>query len=80
MINVALRGMVARRVDSPHLPITSEQIVDDGAACVAHDLLHRRAIEEPLYANVLGRDSGRFRPGLRLAGCTSGRGSCPTAP
>jgi hypothetical protein len=49
-------------------------------AYLTHDLLHRRAIEEPLYANVLGRDSGHFRPGLRLAGCTSGRGSCPTAP
>lgn len=61
IINVALTGMVARRVDSPHLPMTSEQIVEDGAACVAlgASILHlhaRRPDESPAWEKEAFRD------------------------
>lgn len=35
IINVALTGMVARRGDSPNVPLSADDIVADGAACVA---------------------------------------------
>lgn len=35
IINVALTGMVPRRADSPHVPLTPDEIASDAAACRA---------------------------------------------
>jgi len=54
IVNAALTGMVPRRSDSPHVPLTPEEIVEDGAACVelGASILHlhaRRPDGEPAW-------------------------------
>ncbi|MCW2989614.1 MAG: hypothetical protein JWM73_208 [Solirubrobacterales bacterium] len=82
IINAALTGMVAQRSASPHLPLTAEAIVDDGAACVSAGaaILHLHA-RRPDGSPAWERDA--YRPileGLRercpdavLCVTTSGR-------
>jgi 3-keto-5-aminohexanoate cleavage enzyme len=82
IINVALTGMVARRADSPHVPLTVEEIVEDGARCAAlgATMLHlhaRGSDQSPAW------ERGAFReivlglrercPGVLLCVTTSGR-------
>lgn len=82
IVNVALTGMVARRADSPNVPLSVAEIVDDGAACVAAgaSILHlhargedglaawRRQAFEPILAGLRARC-----PEAILCVTTSGR-------
>jgi 3-keto-5-aminohexanoate cleavage enzyme len=81
-VNVALTGMVARREHSPHVPLTVEEIVADGAECVARGatMLHvhaRRADGSPAWERAAFREivvGLRERcPGAILCVTTSGR-------
>jgi uncharacterized protein (DUF849 family) len=73
LVNVALTGMVPRRGDSPHVPLSAEEIVEDGAACVeaGASILHihaRRPDGSPAWERAL------------FAGIVSGlRERCPEA-
>lgn len=82
IVNAALTGMVPRRADVPHVPVTAEQIVADAEACVAAGatILHlhaREPDESPAwqrkrYAEFLPAIRERC-PGAVLCVSTSGR-------
>jgi uncharacterized protein (DUF849 family) len=67
IVNAAINGMVPRRSEVPHLPVTAEQIVADAVACVdaGAAILHlhaRNADESPAWE----RDAYRaFIPAIR---------------
>src|SRR5581483_2658818 len=82
IINAAITGMVGRRARVPHLPVTSEQIVDDAERCyvagasIVH--LHARAADESpewrrsAYAEFIPEIRRRC-PGIVICATTSGR-------
>jgi 3-keto-5-aminohexanoate cleavage enzyme len=82
IVNVALTGMIAQRSDSPHVPLTTAEIIADGVACAAAGAsilhLHARDAEggpdwrSEAYAPILEglRDSA---PEVVLCVSTSGR-------
>ncbi len=82
IVNVALTGMIAQRSDSPHVPLTAEEIVEDGAACAAAgaSILHlharddqgRPAWRREAYASILEGLRDRC-PAVVLCVSTSGR-------
>lgn len=82
IVNAALTGMVGRRADVPHLPVTAEQIADDAQRCFAAGatILHlhaRDADERPdwrreAYAELIGEIRRRC-PGVVVCATTSGR-------
>ena len=82
IINAALTGMVPRRVDNPHVPLSESEIVTDAVRCVSAgaSILHlhvRYADESPAYEYAL--NDSLFRavraacPGIIISGSTSGR-------
>jgi uncharacterized protein (DUF849 family) len=82
IVNVALTGMIPRRAQVPHVPVTAEAIVEDAVAChtagaaIVH--LHARdAAEDPTwrreaYAEFVPEIRRRC-PGLIVCVTTSGR-------
>jgi 3-keto-5-aminohexanoate cleavage enzyme len=82
IVNVALTGMIPRRAQVPHVPVTAEAIVEDAVAChmagaaIVH--LHARdAAEDPTwrreaYAEFVP-EIRRHCPGLIVCVTTSGR-------
>jgi uncharacterized protein (DUF849 family) len=82
IVNVALTGMTGRRERVPHLPVTAEQIVEDGEACfrAGATVLHvhaRDADERPewrraAYAELIP-ELRRRCPGVVICATTSGR-------
>jgi 3-oxoadipate:acetyl-CoA acetyltransferase len=82
IINAAITGMVPRRADVPHVPVTPEQIVEDAVACVdaGASILHlhaRRPDESPawergIYAEFVPAIRRR-RPEAVICVSTSGR-------
>jgi 3-keto-5-aminohexanoate cleavage enzyme len=82
IVNVALTGMVSRRSDSPHVPLTAEQIIADGAACVeaGAPILHLHARDATQMPDWRGEAYIEVITGLRarcpeaiLCVTTSGR-------
>ena len=82
IINAALTGMVPRRVDSPNVPLTQEEIVADAVRAVGAgaSILHlhvRNPDESP--SSELAPNSSLFRavraacPDVIISGSTSGR-------
>ena len=82
IINAALTGMVPRRRDNPHVPLTEPEIVADARRCVAAGAsilhLHMRAEDEsPTWE--LAPNQALFAavraacPGVIISGTTSGR-------
>jgi uncharacterized protein (DUF849 family) len=82
IINAAITGMVPRRADVAHVPVTPEQIVEDAVACIdaGASILHlhaRRPDESPaweraIYAEFIP-EIRRRRPGAVICASTSGR-------
>ena len=82
IINAALTGMVPRKKDTPHVPVTVDEIIDDAIACVAAgaSILHLHARDEdeaPTYrADVYARIIEGIRrqcPDVIICVSTSGR-------
>jgi uncharacterized protein (DUF849 family) len=82
IINAALTGMVPRRADNPHVPLTETEIVADAIRVVnaGASILHlhvRHPDESPAYEQAL--NDSLFRavraacPGVLISGSTSGR-------
>ena len=82
IINAALTGMVPRRADNPHVPLSEGEIVADAARAVnaGASILHlhvRHPDESPAYELAL--NDSLFRavraacPGVIISGSTSGR-------
>ncbi len=82
IINAALTGMVPRRADNPHVPLTESEIVADAVRVVnaGASILHlhvRNADESP--SSELAPNASLFRavraacPGVIISGSTSGR-------
>ena len=82
IINAALTGMVPRRADNPHVPLTEEEIVADARRVVSAgaSILHlhvRYPDESPAWES--GRNASLFQavraacPGVIISGSTSGR-------
>lgn len=82
IINAALTGMVPRRADNPHVPLTHDEIVADAVRAVGAgaSILHlhvRNADETP--SSELAPNEALFRavraacPGVIISGSTSGR-------
>lgn len=75
-------GMVPTRADSPHVPLSPQEIVDDVLACVelgitsvhlhARDADGRPAWEPDYYADIIGRIRP-YAPDLVICVTTSGR-------
>jgi uncharacterized protein (DUF849 family) len=68
-VNAALTGMVPRRAQVPHVPVTAEQIVADAIACVdaGASILHlhaRRPDESPAWERAAYAE---FIPAIRAA-------------
>jgi 3-keto-5-aminohexanoate cleavage enzyme len=82
IINAAITGMLGRTARVPHLPVTSEQIVQDVERCVAAGAsivhLHARATDESpewrrsAYAEFIPEIRRRC-PGVVVCATTSGR-------
>lgn len=82
IINAAITGMVPRKKDTPHVPVTEEEIIEDALRCVAAgaSILHLHARdkdEEPtyraeMYARII-RGIRRECPEAVLCTTTSGR-------
>jgi 3-keto-5-aminohexanoate cleavage enzyme len=82
IINAAITGMVPRRADVPHVPVTPEQIVEDAVACVdaGASILHVHARhpdespawEKEAYAAFIPAIR-RLRPEAIICVSTSGR-------
>lgn len=82
IINAAITGIVPTRAQSPHVPITADEIVADAARCrdAGASVIHlhvRDADGQPTYegerfAEVIGRIRADS-PDLILSGSTSGR-------
>ncbi|MBF0134990.1 MAG: 3-keto-5-aminohexanoate cleavage protein [Magnetococcus sp. DMHC-1] len=82
IINLAPTGMVASRSDNEHLPVTPEEIAQDGCACIAAGAsmihLHARdakghATADPqIFADIIGRIRQQH-PDVILIVTTSGR-------
>lgn len=82
IVNAALTGMIPRRAQVPHVPVTADAIVDDAVACHAAGAaivhLHARdASEDPTwqredYAEFIPEIRRRC-PGLVICVTTSGR-------
>ena len=82
IINAAITGIVPRRADVPHVPVTPEQIIDDAVACVdagaAIVHLHaREADESPAWEREVYEDFipaiRALRPDAVICVSTSGR-------
>jgi 3-keto-5-aminohexanoate cleavage enzyme len=82
VINAALTGMVPRRAQVPHVPVTAEQIVADAIACVdaGASILHlhaRRPDESPAWERAAYAEFipaiRAARPGAVVCVSTSGR-------
>jgi 3-keto-5-aminohexanoate cleavage enzyme len=82
IINAAITGMVPKKKDTPHVPITPEEIIEDSLRCVSAgaSILHLHARDEyevPTYkAEVYGRIIEGIRrhcPEAVLCVTTSGR-------
>ncbi len=82
IINAALTGMVPRRVDNPHVPLSESEIVADAVRCVSAgaSILHlhvRYADESPAFETSLNASLFRAAraacPGVIISGSTSGR-------
>jgi uncharacterized protein (DUF849 family) len=82
IINAALTGMVPRRADNPHVPLTESEIVADAVRVVnaGASILHlhvRNADESP--SSELAPNASLFKavraacPGVIISGSTSGR-------
>ncbi len=88
IINAALTGMVPTRADTPHVPLTPEEIVADAAACVdaGATILHvhaRCAVGRPTpapetYAAIV-TGIRRERPEAVICVSTSGRNGASLA-
>lgn len=82
ILNLAPTGMVPRRADSPHVPLTPQDIVDDVARCAALGVsmvhLHARAADgqptgDPgVYTDIITALRARL-PELVIITTTSGR-------
>jgi 3-keto-5-aminohexanoate cleavage enzyme len=82
IINAAITGMVPMKSDSPHIPITPDEIVADARRCqdAGATILHIHAREadgkptylKSMYAEIIGRIREEC-PELLLSGSTSGR-------
>ena len=82
IINLALTGMVPRRADNPHVPLTAAEIVADVERCFAAGArvfhIHARdadenpASERRLYAEIIGRIR-QTTPQAIICVSTSGR-------
>lgn len=82
IVNAALTGMIPRRAQVPHVPVTAEAIVEDAVACHAAGAaivhLHARdASEDPTWRRAAYADFipeiRRRCPGLVVCVTTSGR-------
>jgi 3-keto-5-aminohexanoate cleavage enzyme len=67
IINAALTGMVPRRADVPHVPVTPEQIVEDAVACVdaGASILHLHARYDDESPAWEGEAYADFVPAIR---------------
>jgi 3-keto-5-aminohexanoate cleavage enzyme len=82
VINVCLTGMIPTRAQTPHVPLSPEEIIEaaidayDAGARLAH--LHARDAEglptpDPSYYDKIIRGIRRERPGMICCATTSGR-------
>lgn len=82
LINAALTGMVPTRADTPHVPLTPDEIIADAVACVeagasilhvhARDAAGRPTHDPEVYADIVAGIRSR-RPEAILCVSTSGR-------
>lgn len=82
IINAALTGVIPKRSDSPFVPLTPEEIVEDALACagagasIVHihvrDELGQPTAAPDRYAGVI-REIRKTRPDLIICASTSGR-------
>jgi uncharacterized protein (DUF849 family)/N-acetylglutamate synthase-like GNAT family acetyltransferase len=82
IINAALTGVVPTRRDSPHVPISVEEVIEDAVRCCdagaaivhvhARDAAGRPTYEPSLFAEII-EGIRRLRPELIICATTSGR-------
>ena len=88
LINAALTGMVPTRADTPHVPLTVQEIINDAVACVdagagilhvhARDAAGRPTHAAEVYAPIVA-GIRKLRPEAVLCVSTSGRSGASLA-
>lgn len=83
IINAALTGVIPGKADSPHVPVTVDEIVADGVRCLdagatiihihARDARGNPTSDPVVYGEIISRIRAQ-RPGAILCATTTGRG------